>query len=48
MNNSAGLFQVDELLKRKLIGSGIEKYLKVSAFIKEAREKSLLKEFEIG
>jgi metal-dependent HD superfamily phosphatase/phosphodiesterase len=48
MNNSAGLFQVDELLKKKLVGSGIEKYIKVSAFIKEAREKNLIKEFEIN
>jgi uncharacterized protein len=47
MNNSAGLFQVDELLKRKLIGSGIEKYIKVKAFIERRREKKLMKEFEI-
>jgi len=48
MNNSAGLFQVDELLKRKLIGSGIEKYVKVRALIERRREKKLLKEFEIS
>jgi metal-dependent HD superfamily phosphatase/phosphodiesterase len=47
MNNSAGLFQVDELLKRKLVGSGIEKYVKVRALIERRREKKLLKEFEI-
>ena len=47
MNNSAGLFQVDELLKRKLLGSGIEKYLKIRAYIERRREKKLLKEFEI-
>lgn len=47
MNNSSGLFQVDELLKRKLIGSGIEKYVKVKAFIERRREKKLMKEFEI-
>ncbi len=47
MNNSAGLFQVDELLKRKLTGSGIERYVKVRAIIERRREKKLLKEFEI-
>jgi metal-dependent HD superfamily phosphatase/phosphodiesterase len=47
MNNSAGLFQVDELLKKKLIGSGIEKHVKIRALIARKREKKLLKEFEI-
>ena len=47
MNNSAGLFQVDELLKRKLIGSGIEKQVKIRALIARRREKRLVKEFEI-
>ena len=47
MNNSAGLFQVDELLKRKLIGSGIEKHVKIRALIERRREKKLIKEFEI-
>ena len=47
MNNSAGLFQVDELLKRKLIGSGIEKHVKIRALIARRREKRLVKEFEI-
>ena len=48
MNNSAGLFQVDELLKRKLTGSGIEKHVKVRALIERRREKKLIKEFEIS
>jgi uncharacterized protein len=47
MNNSAGLFQVDELLKRKLLGSGIEDHIKIRAYIERRREKKLLKEFEI-
>jgi len=47
MNNSTGLFQVDELLKRKLHGSGIEKYIKVKAYIERRREKKLVKEFTI-
>jgi metal-dependent HD superfamily phosphatase/phosphodiesterase len=47
MNNSAGLFQVDELLKRKLSGSGIERFVKVRALIERENEKKLIKEFEI-
>jgi uncharacterized protein len=47
MNNSAGLFQVDELLRKKLKGSGIEKYVKVRATVERDQEKSLVKEFEI-
>lgn len=47
MNNIAGIFQVDELLRRKLRGSGIEKYVKVSAYLEEEDgEKKLVKEFE--
>ncbi len=47
MNNMAGIFQVDELLKNKLVGSGIEKYMIVSAYL-EGEENKLVKEFEIG
>lgn len=47
MNNSAGIFQVDELLKRKLLKSGLEKYVKVRAFIESTTEKKLVKEYEI-
>ncbi len=45
MNNSAGLFQLDELLKKKIIGSGIEKYISVRAFINQKTEKRLLDEY---
>ncbi|NLF49657.1 MAG: HD domain-containing protein [Leptolinea sp.] len=48
MNNMAGIFQVDELLKQKLVGSGIEKYIIISAYIDEEDEQKLVKEFEIG
>ena len=47
LNNSAGLFQLDELLKKKIIGSGIEKYISVKAFIDQKTEKRLLKEYNI-
>jgi len=48
MNNSAGLFQVDELLKNKLKGSGIENFVSVKAYIKRSTEKKLIKEFTIN
>lgn len=47
MNNSAGLFQLDELLRKKIHGSGIEKYISVRAFIDQKTEKKLLKEYTI-
>ena len=42
MNNSAGLYQVDELLKAKLHGSGLEPYVEVVARIDTESEKSLV------
>ena len=47
MNDLAGIFQVDELLKHKLVGSGIEKYIIISAYLKEESGNKLVKEFEI-
>jgi metal-dependent HD superfamily phosphatase/phosphodiesterase len=42
MNNSSGLFQVDELLRAKLKGSGLEAYVEVIAHIDTADEKRLV------
>lgn len=47
MNNSAGIFQVDELLKKKINGSGIEKYITVKAYINKETEKKLITEYRI-
>jgi metal-dependent HD superfamily phosphatase/phosphodiesterase len=47
MNNSAGIFQVDELLKNKLEGSGLEPYVEVEAVIEGETEKKLLHKFRI-
>lgn len=44
MNNSAGVFQIDELLKSKLKGSGIEKYMLVKATVNGETEKKLISE----
>jgi metal-dependent HD superfamily phosphatase/phosphodiesterase len=43
MNNSSGVFQVDELLKNKVKGSGLEKYIEVKAVVRN-KEKKLVKE----
>lgn len=45
MNNSAGIFQLDELLKKKIIGSGIEQYLDVHAYVNQETETGLVKEY---
>jgi len=42
MNNSSGVYQVDELLKAKLRGSGLEPYVEVIAHIDTEAEKSLM------
>jgi uncharacterized protein len=48
MNNIAGIFQVDELLRQKLVGSGIEKFVVVSAYLSDGQENKLIKEFQAG
>jgi hypothetical protein len=47
MSNSAGIFQVEELLKHKLEGSGLEAYVEVDASIKSEAEKKLIHSFRI-
>ena len=42
MNNSSGLYQVDELLKAKLRGSGLEPYVEVVAHIDTETEQRLV------
>ncbi len=47
MSHSAGIFQLDELLKNKLEGSGLEPYVDVDASIKGEAEKKLIHSFRI-
>jgi metal-dependent HD superfamily phosphatase/phosphodiesterase len=47
MNNSAGLYQVDNLLRSKLRGSGLEKHLDVVATLEGDTEKRLLPSFRL-
>ena len=47
MNNSAGVFQIDELLATKLRGSGLEEQIEVIAQIDAEHEKRLVPVFRI-
>ena len=47
MSNSAGIFQVDELLAEKLRGSGLEEHIEVIARIEAEHEQRLLPVFKI-
>jgi metal-dependent HD superfamily phosphatase/phosphodiesterase len=47
MSNSAGIFQVDELLATKLRGSGLEDHVEVVARIEAEHEKRLLRDFTV-
>ncbi len=47
MTNSAGIFQVDELLATKLRGSGLEEHIEVVARIESEHEKRLLPVFRL-
>jgi metal-dependent HD superfamily phosphatase/phosphodiesterase len=47
MNNSSGIFQVDELLATKLRGSGLEEHVEVVARIDAEHEKRLVPVFRI-
>ncbi len=47
MTNSAGIFQLDELVKDKLKDSGLESYVEIKAAIAGATEKKLIETFEI-
>ena len=47
MSNSAGIFQIDELLKNKLARSGLEPYVEVEATIEGETEKKLIHRFHI-
>lgn len=47
MTNSAGVFQVDELLRHKLQGSGLEEHVQVVAQIEGETEKRIVETFHL-
>jgi metal-dependent HD superfamily phosphatase/phosphodiesterase len=47
MSNSAGVFQIDELLKPRILNSGLEKFFHVVAEITGEKENRIIEKFEI-
>jgi uncharacterized protein len=47
MSNSAGVFQLDQLFREKLAGSGLEPYVELEAEIEGESEKRLFQEFRL-
>lgn len=47
MHTEAGIFQIDQLLKQKIAGTGLEKYISVVAEVVEGRKKHVLSRYEI-
>lgn len=47
MSNSAGVFQLDELLRRKLKGSGLEPHIELEVEMVGEEEKRLLDRYEL-
>jgi uncharacterized protein len=47
MTNSAGVFQLDQLFREKLAGSGLEPYVELEANIEGEQEKRLFQEFKL-
>jgi hypothetical protein len=47
MSNSAGVFQIDELLKPRILSSGLEQFFHVIAEITGEKENRIIEKFEI-
>jgi metal-dependent HD superfamily phosphatase/phosphodiesterase len=47
MSNSAGVFQIDELLKPRIENSGLKDYVHVVAEITGEKERRIIEKFEI-
>lgn len=47
MTNPAGVFQTDDIMKEKLEGSNLEKYIKVTAYLLEDGKERLYKEYNL-
>ena len=47
MSNSAGVFQLDQLFRSKLQGSGIERYVEVRGQLDRDTEKSLVRQYSL-
>lgn len=45
LENPAGIFQVDDLMKQKLKGSGLEKYIEISVYMLANNSETLFKSY---
>lgn len=45
--NSAGIFQLDQLFREKLKGSGLEPFIELEAFLEGETERRLFREFQL-
>ncbi len=45
--NSAGIFQLDQLFRNKLKGSGLEPYVELEAFLEGETERRLFREYQL-
>ncbi len=48
MSNSAGIFQVDELLKQKIDISGLRRYIKVNVVVEGETERKILENYQLS
>jgi uncharacterized protein len=47
MNNSAGVFQLDQLFREKLRGSGLEPFIELEALLEAEQEKKIVEVFHL-
>jgi metal-dependent HD superfamily phosphatase/phosphodiesterase len=47
LSNSAGIFQLDQLFRNKLKGSGLEAYIELEASLEGETERRLFRSFQL-
>jgi metal-dependent HD superfamily phosphatase/phosphodiesterase len=47
LSNAAGIFQLDQLFREKLVGSGLEAYVEVEADFVGEEEKRIIEKFRL-
>jgi metal-dependent HD superfamily phosphatase/phosphodiesterase len=48
MYNESGIFQVDQLLKKKILGTKIEGFIEVVAQVENEQRKTVLTRYTLG
>ena len=47
MTNPAGVFQLDEIMTEKLVGSNLEKFVTITAYMMIGSSEQLYKEYSV-